>query len=1196
MSYLTDVRMNKIQHLYIFLSEYNFTTQQEKLLDLYEKMLNKEMIIGFAGHFSAGKSTLINQLLENNLLPSSPIPTSANIVRLSSGDAQTIVYFQDGSAVRYDTDVDLETIKALCKNGDTITGLNITKPGGALPSRVSVVDTPGVDSTNDADRLITESSLHLMDYMYYVMDYNHVQSEVNLMFLLEMQRRETPFSIVINQVDKHVERELTFEEYENSVKDAFGRWGIEPENIYFTSMRDFSLPFNSFEDLREDFHALSDKMEDILANRNSKETEGIAEEAVREYSNTLEQEMEELRDRKDHLEEMIERSHLDSDWLENQKRLIGEATNAFRQKIRSFIPNAYLMPSSLREYAESYLKSLQPNFKVGILFTQKKTEEERRRREDTFYQKVCESIEQNLYWPLRERMLTLSEHYTITDQGLLDYIQNHPFIYPKEKLSALVEQGASVTGPYVLRYTDEVAKDIQKEVRSFVQKWEQLFIEALDQKQMEWKKTHKEVFEAAEEKQMIDERMTELTEHINKFRIRMEENMDKGHSKEDARVITEALKWRRESITDKDPDDFIQQDIPDDKNEEHIKETHMPKGSSIEEALQRADRTLKTISHVDGTQRLYKQLKNKQNRLENRHYTIALFGAFSAGKSSFANALLGDLVLPVSPNPTTATINKISPSNEQKPNRSIDAYVKKEIEMLEDLAPVLESISIHEQSLADVYHKTKHLKEEDWQKLDQKQHSFLRAFIEGYEEMASSLGSRIDVPWEEFSSYVSTEKKSCFIESMELFYDCPWTQAGITLVDTPGADSVNARHTNVSFEYIKDSDAVLFVTYYNHPFSHADQTFLTQLGRVKDSFALDKMFFLINAADLADSQGELKQVETYVKRQLNDFQIRHPKLYSVSSLKALEEKHTGKDLQSGIQSFERSFQSFLNEELAQMMVEAIDEDIRSIRQVLENFIETSRMDEDERQLEKAKVEGDQERLSLALQNNFAQGTEDAIKIKAEKQIHYVHERIMLNFNDLFKRHFNPASIQNTADVKEALKKAQEQLLEEMSFEMLQETKAVCVRMERFIENLEKQTKERIESEIQLIRHSLQLSHMDEKDFPLPPLNGKVDIEEKQKSQLIKLFRNPKAFFERNEKEEMKDTMSEIISPVLKDQLNSLTNVVIEHYTRLWHQRYKECKDIWAEDLHDQFAQLQAHLDRPIHTKELEDTISRLPSF
>ena len=55
----------------------------------------------------------------------------------------------------------------------------------------------------------------------------------------------------------------------------------------------------------------------------------------------------------------------------------------------------------------------------------------------------------------------------------------------------------------------------------------------------------------------------------------------------------------------------------------------------------------------------------EKRSVETKQFTVALFGAFSAGKSSFANALLGEKVLPVSPNPTTATINQILPVTEE---------------------------------------------------------------------------------------------------------------------------------------------------------------------------------------------------------------------------------------------------------------------------------------------------------------------------------------------------------------------------------------------------------------------------------------------------------------------------------------------------------------------------------------------------
>lgn len=54
-----------------------------------------------------------------------------------------------------------------------------------------------------------------------MMDYNHVQSEVNLQFVKELKQRNKTVYLVINQIDKHKERELSFESYTKSVSQSF---------------------------------------------------------------------------------------------------------------------------------------------------------------------------------------------------------------------------------------------------------------------------------------------------------------------------------------------------------------------------------------------------------------------------------------------------------------------------------------------------------------------------------------------------------------------------------------------------------------------------------------------------------------------------------------------------------------------------------------------------------------------------------------------------------------------------------------------------------------------------------------------------------------------------------------------------------------------------------------------------------------
>ena len=63
----------------------------EQLLEFRGKLSESLLTVAFCGHFSAGKSTLVNRLCGRNLLPSSPIPTSANVVKIVNGESKAII-------------------------------------------------------------------------------------------------------------------------------------------------------------------------------------------------------------------------------------------------------------------------------------------------------------------------------------------------------------------------------------------------------------------------------------------------------------------------------------------------------------------------------------------------------------------------------------------------------------------------------------------------------------------------------------------------------------------------------------------------------------------------------------------------------------------------------------------------------------------------------------------------------------------------------------------------------------------------------------------------------------------------------------------------------------------------------------------------------------------------------------------------
>src|SRR5699024_3921279 len=118
------------------------------------------------------------------------------------------------------------------------------------------LDTPGSGAADEADRLMTESSLHLVDVLYYVTDYNDVQSEVKLYFLKEIQAQGIPIYLIINQIDKHNEAEIPYIEFDQQVKQTFDQWKIQPEFIYYTSALNLDAPHKQMEQVRDELFSL----------------------------------------------------------------------------------------------------------------------------------------------------------------------------------------------------------------------------------------------------------------------------------------------------------------------------------------------------------------------------------------------------------------------------------------------------------------------------------------------------------------------------------------------------------------------------------------------------------------------------------------------------------------------------------------------------------------------------------------------------------------------------------------------------------------------------------------------------------------------------------------------------------------------------------------------------------------------------
>ncbi|MBN8207583.1 dynamin family GTPase [Bacillus sp. NTK071] len=1135
------------------------TPEATKVKQLIHKLMTGEQHFLFSGHFSAGKSSLINALFDTKLLPSSPIPASANTVRVRSGEPGASVHFLNGKKMVFQAPYDIEVVKGYCLNGEEVERVELSSPS-MLNQDVILIDTPGIDSTDEAHRLSTESSMYLADVVFYVMDYNHVQAEVNYQFIRELYRQNKKVILIVNQIDKHKESELSFKSFQRSVVESFETWGISLESFFFISLRDLEHPHNQFNQLKSYIEGLSDKTTEEKVKR-------VYDAAVELLADVTAVQVED--------DDVNEAFNVMQHTLSNSNERIDLVEEEFQVESSKIIKSANLMPYEVREAGRAYLESLQPGFKVGFIFREKKTEQERNARYQAFIDGLQEQVKSQLEWHFHQLLQQLVETAKVEQVDLYE----EPLIADFSVIQEEANKGTGASGEAVLHYTENIANLLKSQMK---QQAERVKDDLLKQV----KKDHEQTATKAEAsfKEMVGEKAAAT--YLARVKIANRKYEDlwsimSGDHDEDATHAAERIKqWLKSGdeevviIEPVDENHVRKRNQPTSKKKQIQREELSDRLPSTEETALALYDIASQLDDLPGFEQTKSTLINKAAKMKDKSYTVALFGAFSAGKSSFANALIGETILPSSPNPTTATLNRICPVSNQHPHKTAIIYYKTEEELLEDLKHSLSYFGEQAFSIQDslqIIATGKIFKRES---ADTKPHAlFLRAVLEGESEI-EYLGNEREVSLEEYKDMVVNESKAGFISSISLFYDCPLTTEGITLVDTPGADSINARHTGVAFQYMKSADAILYVTYYNHAFSKADREFLIQLGRVKDVFELDKMFFLLNAADLAEDEEELQVVLDHVTHQLQQYGIRQPSLYPVSSLAGmLEGQHNLNQEErrfldglpdklkkkGGVEDFEARFYQFIRSDLSKLAVEANLYEINRVQQLIEQWLLNYELDssDKEKQLQRIKVRAVEAKKELS--NYAITSSQKSIQQELTELVHYIPQRLFYRFNDFFKEAFNPSVVSSRED----LINASSSLLEDIEQDILQELRAASLRIDRFIKRELQKNEKDIQMIISYKLSEFRYSGEGYKDMETPAFAESLsswlqidDIQKKARS----VFKSQKQFFEQNGRSQLHDDLKDLFNQPVNDYLKTEQQVLQDSAIHYYEQMVWQMKD------------------------------------
>lgn len=1172
-------------------------TRAKQVQELGGKLTEGRLTVALCGHFSAGKSTLVNKLCGAKLLPSSPIPTSANVVSIRGGEAAVaeVVIEKDGATARAEAPID--QLERYCVDGERFVSVSIVYPSELLGNHTVLLDTPGIDSTDGAHRLATESALHLADVVFYVMDYNHVQSEINFTFAKELKDWGKPLYFIVNQIDKHRERELPFQAYRQSVEEAFRAWDLEPAGILYLSLRQPDHPYHEWDALLETMSRLKDQRTELCAFSVDASLRHIAEQHVKWAEAQNEPERNRLLQAAGG-EEEARRAAEEANRLAAQIRELESGRDSFgsvlRTELQPLLDNANITPAALRDLAQSFLESRKPGFKAGLLFASAKTAAEQERRLEAFRSELNALIGAGIEWHAKSLLRGAAGGIGYNGERLEAEMAEALSWQPDGAYLLRHIKPGAVFGPeYTMTYCKEVSAAIKAEFRRRAMELiERLSAFASSEGDTAARQAKEELAglerqtSALQAAAALDRQTEALRERLRSMLPDMPEPpvLPAPRRKESPAAEPERAAEERFGAADGGRPQL--QSRPEDGS----RKTGSGRGLTAvigrdgetasalirqRQAAARLEAAAERLSVEPLLAGAAASMRDKAERLKEGKFTIALFGAFSAGKSSLANALIGEPVLPVSPNPTTAAINRLLAPDERYGHGTARIVMKSRQAMMADLRYSLALLGddASEEALPDaaaVMAAVDRLSPGAIGPGGRPHYSFLRAARTGWDSQEKLLGTVFAVEAADYARYVADEARSCFVSEIDYHYSCPLTEEGIVLVDTPGADSINARHTGVAFNYIKNADAVLFVTYYNHAFSQADRQFLDQLGRVKDQFELDKMFFIVNAADLAADEEELQGVLKHVESNLLQHGIRFPRLFPVSSLQALDGKADGDEellARSGIEAFEASFLGFVQQDLGRLAAEGAEQEIRRAISIVGNWLKSAEGDAQSREEALRRLEGAEGQARTAARE--LSECEPAAELEQEisELMYYIVQRMQYRFGDFYNIAFNPASLNREAgDLKRALWTCWLELQRMISLELSQELLATSLRIERRLHELLRKPYDGCEERISglLDGYGALPYAAASPDAPPEPPSWKEDGVDAKR--LWASFKNPRQFFEGGGKAELRKELESAVTGSVQGWMSAVKSEWLVHYERAWRKAAAGCASALERDM------------------------------
>jgi small GTP-binding protein len=196
-----------------------FLHYSRKLKDLAARYSEGRFHLAVLGQFKRGKSTLLNSLVGEPILPVGVVPLTAAPTFLQYGEAAIISVKYNGgrpadeftgasTAERSAWLAGFVTEKGNPQNKLGVTEVQVALPAPILSGGVVLIDTPGIGSTYRHNTAATLSFLQQCDAALFLVSADPPITEVELEFLRQVREKVPRLFFVLNKIDYLDEGEL----------------------------------------------------------------------------------------------------------------------------------------------------------------------------------------------------------------------------------------------------------------------------------------------------------------------------------------------------------------------------------------------------------------------------------------------------------------------------------------------------------------------------------------------------------------------------------------------------------------------------------------------------------------------------------------------------------------------------------------------------------------------------------------------------------------------------------------------------------------------------------------------------------------------------------------------------------------------------------------------------------------------------